>query len=95
MKKLFTAPLVAAALVAALAGAAAAAPVATPAHLTNDARNVSITRVQAPAPKPRDESGIDRSFNPDYSQALTVDQMNAAWNDEINRVFETPITGGG
>ncbi|HTJ28013.1 MAG TPA: hypothetical protein VMA36_17790 [Candidatus Limnocylindria bacterium] len=96
MKKLITTPLAAAVLVAALAGAAAAAPTAAPAQpVHNDARNVSISRVSAPAPKPTDESGIDRTFHPDYSHALTVEQMDAAWNAEINRVFETPIAGGG
>jgi hypothetical protein len=31
----------------------------------------------------------------EYSHAPSVDQMSAAWNAEIDRVFETPITGGG
>jgi hypothetical protein len=93
MKKLITAPLAAAALFVALAGAAAAAPAAP--HAANDARAIGISRIAAPAPQPRDESGIDRRFQPDYADALTVDQENAAWDDEINRVFETPITGGG
>lgn len=97
MKKLIATPLAAAVFVAALAGAAAAAPNAAPNHtVRDDARTVTVSRtITAPAPKPSDDSGIDRTFNPDYAHALTVDQMSAAWNDEINRVFETPITGGG
>jgi hypothetical protein len=34
-------------------------------------------------------------FHPDYSRALTVEQMTAAWNAEIDRVFPVPVTGGG
>jgi hypothetical protein len=95
MKKLISTPLATAAFVAALAAAAAAGPTAPIAQTVHDdPRNVSVSHV-APAQTPVDESGIDRSFHPDYSQALTVEQMDAAWNAEINRVFETPIAGGG
>jgi ABC-type glycerol-3-phosphate transport system substrate-binding protein len=93
MKKFLTTPLAAMAFVAALAGAAAAAPATAPSH--DDTRNVSISHTTTPAPQPTDESGIDRTFHPDYTNALTVEQMEAAWNAEINRVFETPIAGGG
>lgn len=37
----------------------------------------------------------DRSFHPDYSHALSVEQMTAAWNAEINRLIPVPISGGG
>jgi hypothetical protein len=96
MKKLITTPLATATLVAALAAAAAAGPTAPIAQTVHDdPRNVSISHVNPPAKTPVDKSGIDRTFHPDYSQALTVEQMDAAWNAEINRVFETPIAGGG
>ena len=103
MRKLITAPLAVTALVAALsniaaadptspATTAAAAPVAQ-ARLNQNAAGVS--RVAMPPATPADPSGIDRTFHPDYSQALSVNQMTAAWNGEIDRVFETPVTGGG
>lgn len=93
--------LAAAALVASLtsvAAAATAAPSAAPmTHGAQGSPNVGMARVAkpTPAPAPTDLSGIDRTFHPDYSHALTVDQMSAAWKAEIDRVFETPITGGG
>lgn len=103
MNKLITASLGAAALVASLASVAAAAPnapVVSPAvRGTHQTRQVGIVRTVAPKPQPApstDESGIDRTFHPDYSHALSVDQQNAAWNNEINRVMVTPVgTGGG
>jgi hypothetical protein len=73
----------------------AAATIRPAAAGTSDARGVQVSRAAKPPSSPTDESGIDRTFHPDYSQALTVDQMTAAWNREIDRVFETPITGGG
>jgi hypothetical protein len=103
MKKLITASLGAAALVASLASVAAAAPtapvVAQSVRGTHETQQVGVARIVKPQPKPvlsTDQSGIDRTFHPDYSHALSVDQQNAAWNDEINRVMETPVgTGGG
>ena len=52
------------------------------------------TAITSAGPVP-DQSGIDRTFHPDYSQALTPGQMIVAWNAEIDRVFQTPISGGG
>ena len=37
----------------------------------------------------------DRTFHPDYSHALTVDQMNRAWSDELDRLSPPVVTGGG
>ncbi len=36
-----------------------------------------------------------RPFAPDYANALTPDQMTAAWERELARVFPQPVTGGG
>jgi len=36
-----------------------------------------------------------RSFHPDYSRALTVDQMNRAWQAELDRLNPPVVTGGG
>jgi ABC-type glycerol-3-phosphate transport system substrate-binding protein len=48
---------------------------------------VVTTTIQPPQP--------DREFHPDYSVALTVDQLTAAWNAEIDRVFQPVLAGGG
>jgi hypothetical protein len=103
MKRLITASLALTALVAALSNVAVAdqaptntVPVTAPAAQGRLAQDTTgISRAAVPPATPVDKSGIDRSFHPDYSRALTVDQMTAAWNAEIDRVFETPITGGG
>jgi hypothetical protein len=104
VNRTFTAALAVTALVAALSSIASAdpaAPAATPsvtavvARVTNDVYDqskVSLSRVVLPSV---DTSWIDRSFHHDYSNALTCDQMSAAWKAEIDLVFETPITGGG
>jgi hypothetical protein len=50
--------------------------------------------VSSSPPVPTDP-GSDSVFHPDYSRALSVEQMTVAWNAEINRLFPVPITGGG
>jgi poly(3-hydroxybutyrate) depolymerase len=99
MKKPITASLAAVALVASLASVAAAAPTAAPVtpsvQENHETSGVAMSRIATPKPTSTDESGIDRTFHPDTSHALTVDQTTAAWNAEIDRVFETPTTGGG
>jgi hypothetical protein len=42
-----------------------------------------------------DQAKADRDFHPDYSHAITPAQMDAAWNAEIERVFQPPHGGGG
>jgi hypothetical protein len=92
------AAVLAAALLASLTSIAAAAPT-TPAKVprSDKAQTLGMTHATPPKPTPTppDRSGIDRTFHPDYSHTLTVEQMDAAWNAEIDRVFETPIAGGG
>jgi hypothetical protein len=102
MKNHLTAVLAAAAFAASLTSIAAAAPTASSplpaaARGAEESVKIGMSHVAMPTPKPMptDASGIDRTFHPDYSRALTVDQMSAAWNAEIDRVFETPIAGGG
>ena len=98
MKKLITASLAAATLVASLAVGAAAGPMApavTPALPSHESGQIGISRSVSSKPAPTDESGFDRTFHPDYSHALTPEQRIAAWNDEVNRVMQTPISGGG
>jgi hypothetical protein len=48
------------------------------------------------APAPADASAADEtSFHPDYSHALTVEQQEAAWKAEVDRVMQTPANLGG
>jgi hypothetical protein len=98
MRTFSAAPLAVAALVAALSSVAAADPSMPPtaqiASRLRDTNFVGISNVPKP-PSNQDESETDRTFHPDYSKALTPDQVQAAWNAEINRVFQTPISGGG
>jgi hypothetical protein len=79
-----------------IASAAQTAPSPHPpvAREADASRVTGMAHVAKPKPSP-DLSGIDRTFHPDYAHALTVQQMNAAWDAEITRVFETPVTGGG
>jgi hypothetical protein len=37
----------------------------------------------------------DRTFRPDYSRALSAEQMSRAWRDEENRIDPPIVTGGG
>jgi hypothetical protein len=99
MSTLQAASIALAAFVAAVPGVAAAAsttmpPVAATSTMTSSAPMIGISRPAIP-PRQRDQSGIDRKFHPDDSKALTPGQLTAAWNAEIDRVFETPVTGGG
>ena len=47
------------------------------------------------AKPPEPDGPPDRSFHPDYSRALSTDQMTRAWHDEIDRLSPPFITGGG
>ncbi len=38
---------------------------------------------------------LDRTFHPDYSKALSVDQLTRAWHDEVDRINPPIVTGGG
>jgi hypothetical protein len=44
-----------------------------------------------PTPAPRTET----TFHPNYDHALSVGQMSAAWQAELDRLFPQPVTGGG
>lgn len=77
-----------------VATCAGALAVAAPAATGPAATNAGVVRSAAPAPS-AEPAAIDRTFHPDYSRALTPEQMQRAWNAEIDRVFQTPVTGGG
>ena len=52
----------------------------------------NTTRSKVPAQPDRQ---ADRTFRPDYSHALTVDQMTRAWQNELDRINPPVVTGGG
>jgi hypothetical protein len=52
----------------------------------------NTTRGKVPAQPDRQ---ADRTFRPDYSHALTVDQMTRAWQNELDRINPPVVTGGG
>lgn len=51
---------------------------------------IAIQRRQASAP-----ARTDMTFHPNYDNALSVGQMSAAWQAELDRLFPQPVTGGG
>ena len=65
------------------------APLRTPTQL------IGITNApRRTAPTPPDPRA-DRTFHPDFSRALSVDQVNRAWQDELDRINPPIVTGGG
>ena len=94
MYKRVTATLSVAALVGALSGVAAADPLPTKNVDTMNHINTGLVQTEKRAPQP-EQTGPQRPFHPDDSQALTPQQMQSAWNSEIERVFVPNIGGGG
>jgi hypothetical protein len=66
------------------------APIAAPAASSDAPVTIGATSVQ-----PADDSRSDRTFHPDYSNALTPAQMSLAWQAEIDRLFPPVMAGGG
>jgi hypothetical protein len=66
------------------------APIAAPAEQTGTSAwdDVAVTQ-------PEQDQRADRSFHPDYTNALTPSQMSAAWQVEIDRLFPPAFAGGG
>jgi hypothetical protein len=72
--------------------AAAAFIVASSAAASADDATTGLTFVVTTSTDP---VPTNRDFHPDYSPALTVDQVTAVWNAEIARVFQPVLAGGG
>jgi hypothetical protein len=68
-----------------------AAVVATSSAFAGAAEKVST----APTGSASRDARVDTTFHPDYSKALSVEQMSAAWQAELDRLFPQPVTGGG
>lgn len=99
MRKVLTVTLGVATLVAALSSIAAADPVPASTQAMQDVSTMirtttSFSQPAKPATTP-DKSDPERPFQPDYTNTLTPQQMQAAWESEIERVFVPPIGGGG
>jgi hypothetical protein len=56
-------------------------------------RIIDVTPIRAVRSVPPAQP--DREFHPDYRGALSVGQMSAAWQAEIDHLFPPPPTGGG
>ena len=62
---------------------------------TSQMRIIGITNASRTSKAPQPDARADRTFHPDYSHALTVDQMTRAWQDELDRINPPIVTGGG
>jgi hypothetical protein len=58
-------------------------------------RIIGITNAGRGKTPPQADRSPDRSFRPDYSRALSIDQMTRAWRDELDRINPPIVTGGG
>jgi hypothetical protein len=58
-------------------------------------RIIGITTAARGKTPAQPDRSSDRTFHPDYSRALTVDQTTRAWRDELDRLNPPIVTGGG
>jgi hypothetical protein len=68
--------------------------------LTTDAPVTTSSQMRvigiAKAARPADGAApIDKTFHPNYANALTVEQMTRAWQAELDRLNPPIVTGGG
>ena len=85
-----------AAILASVVSVSPAAPTApAPGGVPPQMRTIGTVRKTSAPPSVRTAPASDRVFHPDYSRALSVEQLTAAWNAEIERLFPVPVTGGG
>jgi hypothetical protein len=85
-----------AAIIASVVNVSPAAPTELDSGVTQQTRTIGTVRSTAtPTRSTRTDLEGDRVFHPDYSRALSVEQLTAAWNAEIDRLFPVPVTGGG
>ena len=57
-------------------------------------RIIGITNAR-PAPPQQPDRRTDRTFRPDYTNALSADQMTRAWQNEADRINPPVVAGGG
>jgi hypothetical protein len=58
-------------------------------------RVIGVANAKRTAPPAQAGTRADRTFHPDYSRALTIDQMSRAWQAEVERISPQIVTGGG
>ncbi len=58
-------------------------------------RVIGIANAKRTAPPAQADARADRTFHPDYSHALTIEQMSRAWQAEADRLAPPIVTGGG
>ena len=58
-------------------------------------RVIGVTNAKRSAPPAQADTRADRTFHPDYSRALTIEQMSRAWQAEADRLAPPIVTGGG
>lgn len=57
-------------------------------------RLIGVTNAPKAPTRPQ-PAVLDRTFRPDYTRVLTVEQMTRAWQAEVDRLIPQPPTGGG
>jgi hypothetical protein len=58
-------------------------------------RVIGIANSKRTAPPAQADARADRTFRPNYANALTIDQMSRAWQAEVDRLSPQIVTGGG
>jgi hypothetical protein len=58
-------------------------------------RVIGIANAKRTASAAQTDPRADRTFHPNYANALTIDQMSRAWQAEAERLAPPIVTGGG
>jgi len=58
-------------------------------------RVIGIANAKRTATPAQADTSADRTFHPNYANALTIDQMSRAWQAEVDRISPQIVTGGG
>jgi hypothetical protein len=58
-------------------------------------RVIGIANAKRTALPTQTDLRADRTFHPNYANALTIDQMSRAWQAEADRLAPLIVTGGG
>lgn len=74
---------------------AMSSPFANAAEAAAGASSPQVVTTVHCAPPATPPARTDTTFHPNYDHALSVGQMSAAWQAELDRLFPQPVTGGG
>lgn len=61
----------------------------------NQLRVIGVTSAGRITTAPQPDPGADRAFHPDYTKALSAEQLSRAWQAELDRLAPPLVTGGG